>query len=120
MSFPKYADYTESQLEYIGPLPSNWDLVPFFSKFIERKESNKGMKNDNLLSLSYGRIIPKDINTLDGLLPASYETYQVVHPGDLVFRLTDLQNDKRSLRSAIVTEDAWKLSLSGRSTVMRR
>ena len=105
MSFPKYADYTESQLEYIGPLPSNWDLVPFFSKFIERKESNKGMKNDNLLSLSYGRIIPKDINTLDGLLPASYETYQVVHPGDLVFRLTDLQNDKRSLRSAIVTEE---------------
>lgn len=105
MSFPKYADYTESQLEYIGPFPSNWDLVPFFSKFIARKESNKGMKNDNLLSLSYGRIIPKDINTLDGLLPASYETYQVVHPGDLVFRLTDLQNDKRSLRSAIVTEE---------------
>ena len=103
MSFPSYADYTESQLEYIGPIPSSWDLMPFFSRFIERKESNKGMKNDNLLSLSYGRIIPKDINSLDGLLPASYETYQLVRPGDLVFRLTDLQNDKRSLRSAIVT-----------------
>ncbi|EGN74531.1 restriction endonuclease S subunit [Idiomarina sp. A28L] len=103
MSFPRYAGYTESQLEYIGPIPSSWDLVPFFSRFIERKESNKGMKNDNLLSLSYGRIIPKDINSLDGLLPASYETYQLVRPGDLVFRLTDLQNDKRSLRSAIVT-----------------
>lgn len=105
MSFPKYANYTESQLDYIGSIPSNWDLVPFFSRFIERKESNKGMKNDNLLSLSYGRIIHKDINSLDGLLPASYETYQVVYPGDLVFRLTDLQNDKRSLRSAIVADE---------------
>jgi len=62
------------------------------------------MKNENLLSLSYGRIVNKDINSLDGLLPASFETYQVVHPGDIVFRLTDLQNDKRSLRSAIVRD----------------
>ncbi|WP_210165806.1 restriction endonuclease subunit S [Candidatus Filomicrobium marinum] len=40
----------------------------------------------------------------DGLLPGSFETYQVVHPGDIVFRLTDLQNDKRSLRTALVQE----------------
>jgi type I restriction enzyme S subunit len=37
-------------------------------------------------------------------LPESFETYQIVHPGDIVFRLTDLQNDKRSLRTAIVDE----------------
>lgn len=45
----------------------------FFSLFCERNESNTGMKQDNLLSLSYGRIINKDINALDGLLPASFE-----------------------------------------------
>ncbi|HWU67800.1 MAG TPA: restriction endonuclease subunit S [Stenotrophobium sp.] len=62
------------------------------------------MKEDNLLSLSYGRIVRKDIASNDGLLPDSYETYQVVQPNDVVFRLTDLQNDKRSLRTAIVNE----------------
>jgi type I restriction enzyme S subunit len=62
------------------------------------------MVESNLLSLSYGRIIPKDIGLNDGLLPESFETYQVVWPDDIVFRLTDLQNDKRSLRSAIVAE----------------
>ncbi|WP_052142546.1 restriction endonuclease subunit S [Burkholderia pseudomallei] len=62
------------------------------------------MQEDNLLSLSYGRIVRKDIESNDGLLPESFETYQIIRPGDIVLRLTDLQNDKRSLRSAIVKE----------------
>jgi type I restriction enzyme, S subunit len=62
------------------------------------------MQEQNLLSLSYGRIVRKDINTNEGLLPASFETYQIVESGDVVFRLTDLQNDKRSLRSGLCTE----------------
>lgn len=104
MSFPAYPAYKDSGVEWLGEVPAHWEEKPFFSLIGERSESNSGMKQDNLLSLSYGRIINKDINTLDGLLPASFETYQVVYPGDIVFRLTDLQNDKRSLRSAIVRE----------------
>lgn len=104
MSFPAYPAYKESGVEWLGEVPTHWEEKPFFSLVGERCESNSGMKQDNLLSLSYGRIINKDINTLDGLLPASFETYQLVYPGDIVFRLTDLQNDKRSLRSAIVRE----------------
>lgn len=104
MSFPAYPAYKDSGVEWLGEVPAHWEEKPFFSLISERSESNSGMKQDNLLSLSYGRIINKDINTLDGLLPASFETYQVVYPGDIVFRLTDLQNDKRSLRSAIVRE----------------
>ena len=37
--------------------------------------SNRGMINDNLLSLSYGKIVNKDINTTDGLLPMSFGFY---------------------------------------------
>ncbi|MCG8054027.1 MAG: restriction endonuclease subunit S [Candidatus Thiodiazotropha taylori] len=65
---------------------------------------NNGMKEDNLLSLSYGRIIRKDIDSAEGLLPESFETYQIVEPGNIVMRLTDLQNDKRSLRQGLVKE----------------
>ena len=104
MSISGYPEYTESGIPWLGVIPSDWQLLPFFSRFSERKISNKGMKCNNLLSLSYGRIVNKDITTLDGLLPASFETYQIVHKDDIVFRLTDLQNDKRSLRSAIVSE----------------
>lgn len=104
MTFPSYPEYKASGLEWLPKVPAHWREKPFFSIISERRESNSGMKNDNLLSLSYGRIIEKNIATLDGLLPASFETYQVVHPGDIIFRLTDLQNDKRSLRSAIVLQ----------------
>ena len=62
------------------------------------------MQEDNLLSLSYGRIIRKDIDATEGLLPESFETYQIVEPGNIVMRLTDLQNDKRSIRQGLVTE----------------
>lgn len=61
-------------------------------------------KEDNLLSLSYGRVVRKDINTSDGLLPESFNTYNIVETGDIIIRPTDLQNDKRSLRTGLVKE----------------
>ncbi|AYF33138.1 restriction endonuclease subunit S [Vreelandella alkaliphila] len=104
MSYPAYPEYKDSGVEWLREVPVHWGVLPFFSRFSENKRSNKGMVEDNLLSLSYGRVIKKDINTLDGLLPESFETYQIIQPDDIVFRLTDLQNDKRSLRSAISEE----------------
>lgn len=104
MSFPRYPSYKDSDVGWLGEVPAHWDVQPLYSSVVERNEPNKGMVEDNLLSLSYGRIVQKDITSNDGLLPESFETYQVVRPGDIVFRLTDLQNDKRSLRSAIVEE----------------
>ena len=65
---------------------------------------NIGTREQNLLSLSYGNIVRKDIAGSDGLLPESFETYNVVEPGDTVLRLTDLQNDQRSLRVGFVQE----------------
>ena len=104
MSFPRYERYKDSGVEWLGEVPEHWRIAPLYSLGKEREESNLGLISNNLLSLSYGRIIEKDIETSDGLLPESFETYQIVHPGDIIFRLTDLQNDKRSLRTAIVTQ----------------
>lgn len=104
MSIPRYFSYKDSQIPWISTLPADWPVKPLLAVAEERSESNFGMKEDNLLSLSYGHIIKKDIDSNDGLLPESFETYQIVHAGDLVLRLTDLQNDKRSLRSAPVKQ----------------
>ena len=104
MSFARYPAYKDSGVEWLGEVPRHWEVTTLFGMVVERNESNKGMLEENLLSLSYGRIIQKDITSNDGLLPDSFETYQIVRPGDIVFRLTDLQNDKRSLRSALVEE----------------
>jgi type I restriction enzyme S subunit len=68
----------------------------------ERSNSNAGLKELNLLSLSYGKIVEKNIESNEGLLPDSFEGYNIVEPNDIVLRLTDLQNDQRSLRTGQV------------------
>lgn len=87
------------------PPPPTWGHGKLHRVLRVRKNfKNTGMKESNLLSLSYGRIVRKDIDTAEGLLPESFETYQIVEPGNIVMRLTDLQNDKRSLRQGLVQE----------------
>ena len=84
--------------------------------------SNKDVHHQNLLSLSYGRIINKDINGVSGLLPASYDTYQIIENGNIVLRLTDLQNDQKSLRVGLCTQEgiitSAYLALQPRVTVL--
>jgi type I restriction enzyme S subunit len=94
----------DSGVEWIGEVPAHWAIHPLYAVATENTVKNAGLSCDNLLSLSYGRIIQKDIDTNFGLLPASFEGYQIVQPGYTVLRLTDLQNDKRSLRTGYVTE----------------
>ena len=94
----------DSGIEYVGDIPNEWEIHPIYYYFKERKAKNYALKEQNLLSLSYGKIIRKDINTNGGLLPASFNTYNIVEAGDIIIRPTDLQNDKRSLRTGLVTE----------------
>jgi type I restriction enzyme M protein len=78
--------------------------VSLFSVCSQVRRQNRGGREQNLLSLSYGRIIRRDINSSEGLLPESFDAYTIVEEGDIVLRLTDLQNDQRSLRTGYVTE----------------
>lgn len=94
----------DSGVLWIGNIPVDWNVSIVLSEFEEVKNINKGMVEKNLLSLSYGNIVRKEINSNNGLLPDSFETYNIIPQNSIVLRLTDLQNDKRSLRSAICNE----------------
>ena len=98
------AETKDSGIEWVGRIPAHWPIHPVYSYYGERKNKNRLGKEDNLLSLSYGRVIRKDINTNDGLLPESFNTYNIVEAADIIIRPTDLQNDKRSLRTGLVKE----------------
>lgn len=94
----------DSGMEWVGTIPLHWDVRPFYSFAAEVDSPNTGLKERNLLSLSYGQLVRKDMDRLEGLTPASFEGYNVIEANDIVFRLTDLQNDQRSLRSARALE----------------
>jgi len=101
----KYDNYKNSGVEWLGKIPEHWDILPGLSFIYENKDRNKGMIRNTVLSLSYGKIRVKGENELTGLVPESFETYQFVNKGDLIFRPTDLQNDTVSLRSSISEYD---------------
>lgn len=47
-------------------------------------------KDYQLLSLTTGGVKEKDINASGGKVPDSYDKYQTVEPGDMIFCLFDL------------------------------
>lgn len=101
---PRYQKYNPTNIDWIGDIPNEWKCVPLFTVSKENKQRNSGLVNENVLSLSYGKIIRRDVESNFWLLPESFETYQILEPGTIVLRLTDLQNDKRSIRVWIAQE----------------
>lgn len=85
-------------VEWLGKVPEHWKIVPALAVYRPRQVRNIGLTEKTVLSLSYGRIIVKPLERLRGLVPESFETYQIVDPGNIIVRTTDLQNDQMSLR----------------------
>lgn len=100
----RYDSYKDSGVKWLGEIPSHWGILPGLAVFKENKTKNTELSEKTVLSLSYGNIIiKKDID--EGLVPADYKGYQIVHPGYIIIRCTDLQNDKVSLRTGLVKND---------------
>ena len=99
-----YEKTKDSGIEWIGSVPSRWRVHTLYQLVTQVKEKNSNLQEKNLLSLSYGKIKRKDIDSPDGLLPASFDGYNIIEDGDIVLRLTDLQNDHASLRVGLATE----------------
>ena len=100
----EYGAYKDSGFEWLGNIPVSWPIVLLSQIVTQVKNKNSDLREQNLLSLSYGRIKRKPIDTNGGLLPESFDGYNVIEANDIVLRLTDLQNDHRSLRVGLATE----------------
>ena len=94
-----------SGIDWIGDIPESWKVTRLQTLFDQVKDKNSGTKEKNLLSLSYGKIVKKDIEGAFGLIPESFDTYNIIKKNDIVLRLTDMQNDQVSLRTGLVKEE---------------
>lgn len=100
----RYEKMRDSGVAWIGMVPEGWTSFLLGQLVKQVKNKNVLLQERNLLSLSYGKIKRKDIETAEGLVPASYDGYNIIEKGDIVLRLTDLQNDHTSLRVGLATE----------------
>ena len=94
----------DSGVAWIGEIPQGWKVHALSQLATKVNHKNFDLQEQNLLSLSYGKIKRKDIRNNERLLPASFDGYNIIESGDIVLRLTDLQNDHTSLRVGRATE----------------
>lgn len=83
-----------TNISWLEEIPEHWKIVKLKVFCKENKEKNKENIESCVLSLSYGKVIIKQ-NINFGLVPDNYENYQIVNPGYIILRLTDLQNDQK-------------------------
>ena len=104
MTYTAYPAYKESGVEWLGQIPETWEIVPLFPYMEEQDIKAIGQGITDVLSLSYGNLILRDVENNFGLRPESFDTYQVIKPGNIILRLTDLQNDHKSLRVGLAKQ----------------
>lgn len=80
-----------SGIEWIGQIPDSWKMIPNKYLFIDHSSKvGSDWYKYKLLSLTTVGVKEKDVNATGGKVPDSYENYQTVEPGDMVFCLFDL------------------------------
>ena len=80
-----------SHIPFCESIPVDWNEMPnkyLFSDYSSKVGSE--YHKYQLLSLTKNGVKEKDINASGGKVPSSYENYQTVKPGDMIFCLFDL------------------------------
>ncbi|GAO35316.1 hypothetical protein SCT_0701 [Sulfuricella sp. T08] len=90
MSLPRYPEYKDSGVEWLGEVPGHWEVRRFKQVFKERDERS-GCGTETLLSVSaYTGVSPRSeiVDAGDHLSRAeSLEGYKICHPDDLVMNI---------------------------------
>jgi type I restriction enzyme S subunit len=89
MSFPRYENYKDSGVDWLGEVPSGWGIKRVKHLF-EIKKRISGAEGYEVLSITQQGIKVKDIESGDGQLSMDYSKYQFVEIGDFAMNHMDL------------------------------
>ena len=94
----RYEEYKESQIQWVGCIPSHWEERKAKYVFLSKKTvvGDKADKYD-LLSLTLKGVIKRDMENPTGKFPTSFDSYQEVNKGDFVFCLFDNEETPRTV-----------------------
>lgn len=95
MSFPRYPNYKDSGVGWLGEVPAHWTSVRYKNVFYEKSVSGTALPPG---SISFGRVIFKDDKLLHEPTKASY---QEVLSGEFLINPINLNYDLKSLRTAL-------------------
>jgi type I restriction enzyme, S subunit len=89
MSFPRYPEYKDSGVEWLGEVPKHWD-VRRARRLCEIKKRIVGELGHEVLSITQQGIRVRDLESNDGQISMDYSKYQLVEVGDFAMNHMDL------------------------------
>ena len=91
-------NFKPSGVEWLGEVPEHWEMVPNRALLrLEKRLVGKASGDYLLLSLTKRGVIPRDMENPEGKFPTSFDTYQEINSGDLVFCLFDIDETPRAV-----------------------
>lgn len=81
---------------WIGDIPQHWEIDRNKNFLVERKDTVGAATSFQLLSLTLGGIVVRDLEA-GGKFPAEFNSYKKVYPNNLVFCLFDVDETPRTI-----------------------
>ena len=85
----KYDTYVDIQTPYVGEIPSHWKMVQNKRVMHKEKRICESYNGQNIISLTLNGAIVRDLGA-GGKMPATFDGYQHVYPGELLMCLFDI------------------------------
>lgn len=98
MAMKAYKSYKNVDLPWLKCVPEHWEVARNKNFLSEQKAIvGDNFANYSLLSLTLNGVIIRDVNNGKGKFPASFNTYKIVSPGNMVFCLFDIDETPRTV-----------------------
>ena len=93
-----YPTYKDSGIEWLGQIPTHWDLLRN-KIFITERDNVVGQDayKYTLLSLTKQGVIQRDIESGKGKFPKEFDNYKIVESGNIIFCLFDVDETPRTV-----------------------
>lgn len=85
----EYKSYIDSQIPYVGAIPSHWKTVQNKRVMHKEKRICDSYAGQDIISLTLNGVIVRDLGA-GGKMPATFDGYQFVYPGELLMCLFDI------------------------------
>lgn len=89
-------DIKPSSMEWVGDIPTSWKVMPNKYLMHKKKEICPVYSGEDILSLTMKGVIVRDLDA-GGKMPASFDGYQRLEPGNLLMCLFDIDVTPRCI-----------------------
>jgi type I restriction enzyme, S subunit len=97
---------------WIGEIPVDWEVKRIKNVFYLKKGVSENPQDEQILSLTFGGIVKRDVSSNEGQLPETYNGYTKIYPDDIVMNPMDLRSGwiDRSKYDGIISPSYYVLN----------